>query len=139
MKFLKIITLLFIIWIITLIGIIGAVLITSQTIPTEGAVKGIGVQLYWDSARTQPCTSINWGTIENNTQATRTIYIYNNGTSPETLSMSTSGWNATGLTFTWDRFNYLLPAKTVIDVIFTLNVATTAEAFKFDITITGTA
>ncbi len=139
MKFLKTLALIFLIWAIVLVGIIGAALIARQTIPSEGTVNGIGVQVYWDSALTQPCTQLNWGLVENNTQVQRMIYVYNNGTSSETLTLTTSGWNATGLTLTWNREGYALPAQTTISAELTLKVATDAEAFQFDITITGTA
>ena len=114
------------------------VLTTYQTIPNEGAVSGIGVQIFNDSARTQSCTSINWGIVNNNSAVTHTIYVYNNGTTSETLTMTTANWNATGLTLTWNREGYLLPAKTGGSAILTLTVVTDAEAFRFDLTITGT-
>ena len=122
------------------------VLVSSQTVPSGGTITAVNVGVYSNSACTQNCTNINWGTLAPGASTTSTIYIKNTGTMPVTLSMATANWtpsNAnTYLTLTWNRgTNYVLAVGSSVSATLTLRASANAgniTTFSFDIVITGT-
>ena len=129
------------------LAITGQVMSTIQanrTISNAGAVKAIGVGVYWNSNGTNMVTSINWGTLEPDSSTNRTCYIQNVGNSPSTLSMNTSNWNPTNasnyISLNWDYSGQLVNPDELIPVIFTLSISDSVEgitSFSFDIIIVG--
>ena len=121
-------------------------LVSIQTIPSGGTVTAVNVGVYSNSACTQNCTNINWGTLSPGASTTSTIYIKNTGTMPVTLSMATANWtpsNAnTYLTLTWNRgTTYVLAVGSSVSATLTLRSSANAgniTTFSFDIVITGT-
>jgi hypothetical protein len=120
-------------------------LTSSQTVPSNGTVTAVGVGVYSNSACTQNCTSIDWGTLPPGNSTTRTIYIKNTGTVPVTLSMTTGTWvpsNAnTYLTLTWNREGYVLNPNASVSAVITLSASSSASSitsFSFNVIITGT-
>jgi hypothetical protein len=120
-------------------------LTSSQTVSSIGTVTALNVGVYSDSACTQNCTSIDWGTLAPGNSTTKTVYIKNTGSVPATLSMATTNWvpsNAnTYLTLTWNRANYVLNAGTSVSATLTLTASSSAGAittFSVSIVITGT-
>jgi len=61
----------------TVVFVTSSAFSTSTIISTTGAVKAIGVEVYWDAGLTDKATTINWGTLESGTPKTVTAYIQN--------------------------------------------------------------
>ncbi|MBS7632889.1 hypothetical protein KEJ15_04615 [Candidatus Bathyarchaeota archaeon] len=138
--------------IVLIVGIVGvaatvlaATLLTAyQQINNTGIVKAIGVGVYEDAGCTKNVTSINWGVLYPDTNASFTVYIKNEGNIPMTLNMTISNWNPTQaaqyITLNWNREDYVLGAKSVIQANLNLSVSPNiAEItnFQFDIIIIG--
>jgi hypothetical protein len=109
-------------------------------------VSTINVGLYTDPAATNVCSNIEWGTISPGSNVTQTIYVKNTGNTPETLRLTTSGWNPSNatstLTLTWDKQGSTLPAGSIVQATLTLTVASntgTLSTFSFNIIISGEA
>jgi len=129
---------------LALTGQVMSTIQANRTISNAGAVKAIGVGVYWNSNGTNTVTSINWGTLEPDSSTNRTCYIQNEGNSPSTLSMNTSNWNPTNasdyITLNWDYGGQLVNPDELIPVIFTLSISDSVEgitSFSFDIIIVG--
>ena len=117
---------------------------TSRTLSNAGAIKAIGVGVYWDGTCTEVVSSIDWGTLEPGSNKNFTCYIRNEGNSPSTLSMYTSNWspqNASNyINLSWDYDGQFLNPDEVAQVTFTLSVSASIDGitnFRFDITIVG--
>ncbi len=122
-----------------------AALTSTRTLQNTGSIKAVGVYVYSDSACTQNISSIDWSTLTPGTSKNVTVYVRNEGTTPVTLTMTTSHWSPsnapTYLSLAWNRQNYKLLADASVRAIFTLTVlssTTGITSFSFDITITGT-
>lgn len=122
-----------------------AALSASQNVDLEGTITSVNVNVYFDSECTQPCSTIDVGTLSPGSTFTQTVYIKNTGTVPVTLSMTTNSWNPTSassyLTLSWNRQNYVLNEGLSREARLTLTVASdTGElgTFSFSATITGT-
>ena len=118
---------------------------SSQTVPSGGTITAVNVGVYTNSACTNNCTSIDWGTLSPGGSTTKTIYVKNTGTIPVKLSMATANWSPsnanTYLTATWSRANYALAAGASVSATVTLTASANAgniTVFSFDIIITGT-
>ncbi|UCD25991.1 MAG: hypothetical protein JSV75_03510 [Candidatus Bathyarchaeota archaeon] len=117
---------------------------TSRTLSNAGAVRTIGVGVYWDNACTDVTSSIDWGTLEPGSNKNFTYYIRNEGNSPSTLSMYTSNWGPQNapdyINLSWDYDGQSLNPNEVAQVTFTLSVSASIDGitnFRFDITIVG--
>jgi hypothetical protein len=122
-----------------------AALSASRDVTLSGTLTAVDVEVYFDSACTQPCTTVNAGTLDPGSAFTQIVYINNTGTVPATLSMATSNWNPTYagsyLTLSWNRQNYLLGAGQTVQATLTLTAASNTgnlTTFSFSATITGT-
>jgi hypothetical protein len=89
-------------------------------------------------------TSISWGILYPDTNANFTVYIKNEGNIPITLNMTISNWNPTQtsqyITLSWNREDYVLTAKSVIQARLNLSVSPNVSeitTFRFDIIIIG--
>ena len=134
---------------LVLLGILGLALgyaiITNLAIPNVGNVKTVGVQVYWDQAKTDPCTLINWGFVDPGFSYNKTVYVYNPGNTNATLTMTVNNWNPavaeTYLTVTWNRQGTVLEAYLLTSATITLTVnptVTNVTNFNFDLVFTGT-
>jgi hypothetical protein len=107
----------------------------------------VDIGVYSDSACTQTATSLNWGSLEPGDQATRTVYVKNNGNTAVSLSVSTTGWSPLNaqqwMTVSWNRQGETLQPNQSIQATITLTVSSSIDSgisnFNFDVTITGTA
>ncbi len=121
---------------------------TTQTLSSSGTIQiqttaDLGV--YADPACTTPKTSLAWGTLQPGGSQTQDCYIKNEGDTPLTLSLQTTGWSPaaaeTYIHLSWDYNGASIGAGSVIHVTFTLSVdasITGVTNFSFDITIVGT-
>ncbi len=116
---------------------------TSRTISSAGSVKGIGVGIYWDSACTNPTSSIDWGLLDPGSSKTVTVYARNEGNSVVTLSKATQNWNpstaSSYMTLNWNYAGQTLSVNQVFQIRLTLLVSSNISgiaSFTFDITIT---
>jgi hypothetical protein len=129
---------------LALTGQVMSTIQANRTISNAGAVKAIGVGVYWNSDGTNTVTSINWNILEPGSSTNRTCYIKNEGNSASTLSMNTTNWNPTNasdyITLNWDYSGQLVNPDELIPVVFTLSISDSVEgitSFSFDIIIVG--
>ncbi|MDH5438491.1 MAG: hypothetical protein OEX76_06280 [Candidatus Bathyarchaeota archaeon] len=128
-----------------LIGQVLSAVQTNRTVSNVGAVKAIGVGVYWDQTCANTVTSIDWGTIEPGSTVNKTCYIRNEGNSVSTLALQTSSWNPSNATdyisLSWDYGGQSVNPSAVVRVTFTLSVSSGIQNitnFSFDITISAT-
>ncbi|MEM2969137.1 MAG: hypothetical protein QXJ76_07555 [Candidatus Bathyarchaeia archaeon] len=121
------------------------VLTVNKALPSTGTVSTINVEVYSDSAGSQPLTSIDWGTISPGATVTRTIYLKNTGSVQMTLSMTTSNWSPTSangpITIFWDKEGATLAPGQTTSAVITLRVSSSISgisSFSVNIVITGT-
>lgn len=129
---------------LSIAGVVLSSLQTSRTVPNTGAVKAIGVGVYWDRDCTNPLSSIDWGILEPGSSENVTCYIRNEGTSASTLSMYTSDWNPSNasehISLNWDYGGQSVSPDEVVRVTFMLSISATIEgitSFSFNIIITA--
>jgi hypothetical protein len=127
------------------IALVSGLLATNRLVPNTGIVKSIGVEVYWDQACTNKTTSINWGTLDAGGVKTYNVYVKNNGTAAEMLSMTTSNWNpasaSSQISLGWNCSGLVLAHASVVGASLTLSVSSAISgitSFSFDITVTGT-
>ena len=127
-----------------LIGQVMSALQSNKTISNVGAVKAIGVGVYWDQACSNTVASIDWGTIEPGSTVNRTCYIRNEGNSASTLSLQTSNWSppeaADYMNLSWDYDGQSVDIDDVVQVKFTLSVANSIQnvtSFSFVMTVSA--
>jgi hypothetical protein len=117
----------------------------SKTVSLNGTITAVNVEIYSDSQCTQPCTTLNMGTVSPGSSASQTIWVKNAGTVPVTLSMAASGWSPSNagsyLTLSWNRIGYTLNAGASVSATLTLTAASNTGSlttFSVSATITGT-
>ena len=122
-----------------------AVLSVSNNLPPSEIINTVGVEAYFDSACTQPATSLGVGNVSPGSTITQTIYILNSGTIPVTLTMLAGDWSPTAasayLELSWNRQNYILDAEDSVSATLTLSVAPDTAGvtdFNCNVTIIGT-
>jgi len=128
-----------------LIGQVISALQSNETISNVGAVKAIGVGVYWDQTCTNTVTSIDWGTIEPGSTLNKTCYIRNESNSASTLALQTSNWNPSNaedyISLSWDYGGQSMDPDEVVQVTFTLSVSSIIQNitnFSFDIIVSAT-
>jgi len=121
----------------------------SKTLSSTGTIQiqtteGIGV--YSNSWCTTPQSTISWGTLQPGGINTANIYIKNEGDSPQTLTLETSGWVPTSasnyLTLSWNYNNQPINPNAIIQITLTLSVDPNIQGitnFGFDISIVGSS
>ena len=122
-----------------------AALSASRDVTLSGTLTAVNVEVYHDSACTQPCTTVDVGTVNPGNSAIQDIYIKNTGTVPVTLSMATSNWNPANagsyLDLSWNRPSYVLGVGSSVQATLTLTAASdtgSLTTFSVTVTITGT-
>jgi len=139
--------LVFVVYISTLclIGPVMSAVQTNRKVSNVGAVKAIGVGIYWDQSCTNTVTSIDWEIIEPGSTVNKTCYIRNQGNSASTLSLQTSNWNPSDasdyISLIWDYGGQPVSPDEVVRVTLTLSVLSSIQNitdFSFDITISAT-
>lgn len=130
---------------IVTIAIVSGLLVANRSVSNSGNVKTIGVEVYWDQACTNKVSSIDWGTLEAGGVKSFNVYVKNNGTAAEVLSMMVSNWNpasaSSQMSLGWNCTDYVLPHGSVVGAVFTLTVSSSISGvtnFSFDITVVGT-
>ena len=116
----------------------------NKTISNLGSITAIGVGIYWNQQATNKVSSIDWGTLEPDSNKSVTVYIKNEGASAVSLSLSISNWNPPNasdyVSLTWDYGGQFINAGEIVQVTFTLSISVSIEGietFSFDITITA--
>jgi hypothetical protein len=106
----------------------------------------IDIDVYSDSACTQPISSVVWGSIEAGDSEDRVVYVKNTGDDSVVLGLGTDNWSPGGaeddLHLSWDYGGGALSAGAVVRLTLTLDVDSSAggiDDFSFDIVITGSA
>ena len=114
--------------------------------PSPPPEPSIEIDIFSDSACTQPLSSVTWGEIEAGRSVNRIIYIRNSGDEGVTLSLLTDNWSPSGvdnyLQLSWNYNGNTLTSGVVLEVTLTLAVSSSTigvDSFSFDIIITGSA
>jgi hypothetical protein len=122
-----------------------AALSSSQDVTLSGTLTAVNVEIFNDSACTQPCTTVDVGTVNPGSSATQDIWVKNTGTVPVTLSMATSNWDPANagsyLDLSWNRIGYDLGVGSSVRATLTLTAASdtgSLTTFSVSVTITGT-
>ena len=117
---------------------------SSVRIVGRGAVKAVGVGVFWDVNCTNVVTEIDWGLVEPGSHVNATIYLKNEGNAPITLSLDTENWNPSNasdyITLSWDYASQTMNPGTIMRVNLILAVSSNVTGitnFTFDIVITG--
>ena len=121
---------------------------SSQTASNNESNEGgnifvtIGVSAYWDSELTDRVDAINELFLSNGTQKSYRLYIFNDGNTRETLSLSTSNWNppeaSSYINLTWNYRGQIINPNTALPVTLTLAVSpniTEVTYFNFNIIV----
>jgi len=142
-KFTAIIFLLVALGMITFNGTIKGLLTKTLALPSQGAVKAIGIGVYRDRSCSSKVSSIDWGTAEVGSVKTVTVYIRNEGNAAITLSINTTNWSPSTaskyISLSWNYDGQPIDPNQVIQVTLTLSVSssiTGISSFSFDIMIT---
>lgn len=115
-------------------------------IPNVGNVYTMGIEAYWDEAKTNPVTQIDWGTMYPGESKTNTIYLYNPGNTLIFISKTLSNWNPTDaslyITLTWNPDLASLDPQVLTQINITQTISstiaeTTIDHYSYDIVITG--
>jgi len=129
---------------ITFSGTIRALLMSSVSVPSVGAVKAVGVGVYWDSGCTSRVSSIDWGMVEPGSTKIATVFIRNEGNAAITLSMDLKNWSPpTASNYIGLKWNYngqAINPNGAMQVTLTLSVSssiTGISSFSFDIVMMG--
>jgi len=143
-KFTAIIFLLVVLGMITFNGTIKGLLTKTLALPSQGAVKAIGIGVYWDRSCSSKVSSIDWGTAEVGSVKTVTVYIRNEGNAAITLSINTTNWSPSTaskyISLSWNYDGQPIDPNQVIQVTLTLSVSssiTGISSFSFDIVMMG--
>ena len=121
------------------------VLSANQTIPSSGTITTINMDAFSDSACTQQCTQIDFGTLNPGGVSTQTLYVKNTGTTSIVLSLDADNWNPVEaglwLSVSWDREDQVLSAGDSILATLSLSVDKNIEVieyFDFNVIFEGT-
>ncbi len=130
---------------IILLTTVFAVLQANKTFSNTGAITTVNVGAFSDSGCTQVLSTVDWGTITPGTQASKTIYIKNTGTTMVSLNMTVNSWNPANassyMTLTWNQEGTVLNVGNFVATVLTLTVSSGVSGitnFGFNATITGT-
>jgi hypothetical protein len=125
-----------------LVSAVYAVVSSNTIIQSSGAVKAIGVSVYWDAACTDEVTAIGWSTLEAGSSENKAVYIKNTGNAAATLFLDTDNWNPSAasqyITLDWDYAGQSVDSDVVVEVVLTLTVSQDISGitdFSFDIII----
>lgn len=112
------------------IGVVTGALMYERFWGNKGRIIGIGIDLYWDAALTDPIEVgevFDWGDLEaGQSYSDLILWCHNNGSIPVYLSMYTQNFNPPEaqqhLVETWDYNGIALPVNGTRRIIFTLSV-----------------
>jgi len=114
----------------------------STTIGSRGAVKTLGVGVYWDVGCNNPVSSIDWGVVDPGSRENVTVYVRNEANVPAVISLSTENWDppeaSSYMTLGWDYSGQTLEPGESIGVTLTLSISSDIQdvtEFDFDIVI----
>lgn len=141
----KTVPLLFVIFFLGLIsGLAFGTLTFQYRVPNVSAIKTLGVSVCWDEDCTMQIASIDWGTLEPSTSATKTVYVKSLSNVALTLNVYAENWNPPQceqyMALTANPNNATMQPDGVIPVSLTLNIAyniTGITTFSFDIVFNG--
>lgn len=107
-----------------------------------GAVRVVGVGVYWDINCTSPVNYLDWGELKAGSMKNITVFVRNEGSANATLFLNTSNWNPPDaskfITLGWDYDQQLLQPTEIADITLTLTISSATrglESFKFDVVI----
>jgi hypothetical protein len=128
------------------LGTAGVVSVSSNLHSTGQIKTTAGINVYSDSACTQPLTSLDWGEATPGGTVTKTIYLKNSGTSTLTLNMQPTNWNPSNangpLSVSWDKNSATVASGQSTLATLKLSVSSSVtgiSTFSVDVTISGTA
>ena len=121
------------------------VLVFTYRISNVGRIKAVGVGVYWDLNATNPCSSIDWGSLRPGDLAGVTVYVKNVKNTNVTLSLNVTDWSPQNasqyLTLSWNYSGAMIQPAQVIAIQMALLVSPQTQnidTFSFNIVITAT-
>jgi hypothetical protein len=112
---------------------------SSVRIGGHGAVKVVGVGVFWDSNCTNPVSVIDWGMVEPGSINNVTVYVRNEGNAASNISLTVENWNPINASdyfiLTWNCEGEQLDPREVVQATLTLSVSQSVhgiESFSFD-------
>ncbi len=109
-----------------LTGVIVTQMISQQTMTTSALVETPGLGVYWDRNCTRKVNSIGWGTLSPGTIVRRNIYVRNEGSATQILTMTQGNWTPTTaaayFTLTWNCSGHVLPQNAIVKALLRLTV-----------------
>jgi len=113
---------------LVLLSILAGVVImqmnSKQTITTSALVGTPSLGVYWDRNCTRKVSSIGWGALGPGTIVRRNIYVRNEGSETQILSMTQGNWTPTAaasyFTLTWNCSGYALSKNAVVKALLRL-------------------
>ena len=120
---------------------------TTLALSSTGSIQTTqGLGAYSNFECTSPQTAIDWGELEKGGSTSVTIYIKNEGDSPQTLSLVTSDWSPTSaadyLTINWNYDNQPINPNAVVQITLTMSVDPNIQGittFGLNVLIVGDA
>jgi len=114
-------------------------------VPSTGIIISVNVEVFWDAACTQKCTSIDWGMCYPGENRSKTVYVKNTSNVPMNLTLGTQDWQPTEasnyISLYWSYDNHTLAVAEVYPTTLTLAISpaiTGITTFNFNIVIVGT-
>lgn len=119
--------------------------IKTYRVRNTGKIVCVGVQIFNDLERTQPLIEVDWNDIGPGELASRAAYLFNNGTTPITLSLQATDWTPLEaqayLTLTWTYLSEtIIQSRETLPVSFNLAAraeSTNITSFTFTAIITA--
>ena len=106
--------------------IISAAVLSTRSISSGGKITSLNVEIYSNIECTIGNPSIEWGELDKGGTSSVTIYIRNEGESPQTLSLVASDWTPSSaenyLSISWNYNNQPLNPDSVVEITLTLSV-----------------
>jgi hypothetical protein len=126
------------------VGVVALDMLVLQNSKNAANVQTIGIEAYWDTARTNKLSTIDWGTIGPGETKNVTIYIVNTGNSNVVLSKNTTNWSSQNasnyITLNWNYQDQKIGPSQALQTTLTLSTSPDIKGvttFSFDIVITA--
>jgi hypothetical protein len=116
---------------------ISILLLPTNTTTNASTIEATGIKVYWNSACTQPVTSITWGKLYPGSVKKQTVYIRNENTVPvRFVFVKTQNWNpqTASLAYSGQQLNPNQVAQTTLTLTVLLTIHD-VESFQFTMVI----
>ncbi len=117
----------------------------SKNNENSSGIAKVNIGVYWDSLCSNAVTSIDWGSLTAGNSKTITVFVRNEGSESQTLSLSAQRWNPKNadscFSLYWNRERMSIEVNAVVEATLTLTASSNVKGittFSFTTIITGT-